>query len=63
MVLQTGTKWSQGALCYMTGTKLTLVPAQKQPVLIERGPITLFPVVYILDALEFFLFNSTVVHH
>ena len=29
----------------MTGTKLTLVPAQKQPVLIERGRIALFLVV------------------
>ena len=26
----------------MTGTKLTLVPAQKQPVLIERGRMSLF---------------------
>ena len=29
----------------MTGTKWTLVPAQKQPVLIERGRIALFLVV------------------
>ena len=44
-MLQTGIKWFQELLCYLTGTKWTLVPAQKQPVLIERGRIALFLVV------------------
>jgi len=56
MMLQIGTKWSQGALCYMTGTKLTLVPAQKQPVLIERGRMSLFLVVgYFSISLMFYI--------
>ena len=45
--VQTGIKWFQELLCYLTGTKLTLVSAQKQPVLIERGRIALFLVVCI----------------
>ena len=44
-MLQTGIKWFQELLCYLTGTKWTLVPAQNQPVLIERGRIALFLVV------------------
>ena len=46
-MLQTGIKWFQELLCYLTGTKWTLVPAQKQPVLIERGRISLFLVVQV----------------
>ena len=44
-MLQTGIKWFLKLLCYLTGTKWTLVPAQKQLVLIERGRIALFLVV------------------
>ena len=48
-MLQTGIKWLQELLCYLTGTKWTLVPAQNQPVLIERGRIALFLVVHVRD--------------
>jgi len=42
VVLKTGTKWLQEALCCRIGTKMALVLGLKQPVLTGGGRMPLF---------------------